>query len=177
MEIYLVKIVGTKPLLMHAPTGLGDKPKLRRGEHLDPITEAENYLYKNSEGNIVIPSVNVKACIRDAGRNYRVKGRRSTFASIIKAGLDIRPFPNIPLIHNGWEVDIRPVVIQRNRILRARPSFNEWALEFEIINHDPTIIHRETLQKILIDAGKYYGLGDFRPEFGLFKLEKFEMKK
>jgi len=176
MEIYSVRIVGTKPLLMHAPTGLGDKPKLRRGEHLDPKTEAENYLYKDEEGNIVIPSVNVKACIRDAGRNYKVSGRRTTFASMIKAGLDIRPFPYVPLIHNGWEVDIRRVRVQRASILRARPRFNEWALEFEIINHDPTIIHKETLQKILIDAGKYYGLGDFRPEFGLFKLEKFEVK-
>jgi len=177
MEIYSVKIVGTKSLLMHAPTGLGDKPKLRRGEHLDPKTEAESYLYKDAQGNIVIPSVNVKACIRDAGRNYRVKGRRSTFASMIKAGIDIRPFPNMPLIHNGWEIDIRRVRVQRASILRARPRFNEWVLEFTIINYDPTIIHKETLQKILIEAGKYYGLGDFRPEFGLFKVEKFEVEK
>jgi len=175
-ETYSIKIVGTKPILMHAPTGLGDKPRLRRGEHLEPKVEAESYLYKDEKGNIVIPSVNVKACIREAGRNYRIKGRRTTFASMIRAGLDIRPFPHIPLIHDGWKVDIRPVVVQRSRILRARPRFDKWALEFEIINHEPTIIHKETLQKILIDAGKYYGLGDFRPEFGLFKLEKFEVK-
>ena len=174
MEVYEVKIKGTRPLLMHAPVGLEDKPKLRRGEHLDPKVEAESYLYKDSDGNIVIPSVNIKACIRDAGRNYRIRGRRSTFAAMIRAGLDIRPYPYVPLIHNGWVVDIRPVVVQRSRILRARPRFDKWALEFKIINHDPTIIHKETLEKILIDAGRYYGLGDFRPEFGLFKVEKFE---
>jgi hypothetical protein len=157
---------------MHAPT-LGDKPKLRRGEHLDPKTEAESYLYKDAEGRICVPSVNVKACIREAGRNYRVSGRRTTFAAMIRAGLDIKPYPMIPLIHNGWQVDIRPVVVQRSRILRARPRFEEWGLEFEIIDNDPTIIHADTLEKILIDAGKYYGLGDFRPEFGLFKVEKF----
>jgi len=55
------------------------------------------------------------------------------------------------------------------RLPRAR------ALEFTIINHDPTIIHRETLQKILIDAGKYYGLGDFRPEFGRFEVARFRL--
>jgi len=176
-EIYLVKIVGVRPLLMHAPTGLGDKPTRRRGEHLDPKTEAELYLYKDEKGNIVIPSVNIKACIRDAGANYRVSGRRSTFKSMIRAGLDIRPFPYVPLQHNGWVVDIRPVVVQRSRILRARPRFDKWSLEFEIINKDPTVIHRDTLKRILIDAGKYYGLGDFRPEFGLFRVEKFEVKK
>jgi hypothetical protein len=175
-EVYFVRIVGTRPLLMHAPTGIGDKPRLRRGEHLDPKTEAGMYLYRDPEGRIVIPSVNIKACIREAGRNYKVSGRRTTFAAMIRAGIDIRPYPYVPLIHNGWVVDIRPVVVQRSRILRARPRFDEWALEFEIINNDPTIIHADTLHRILIDAGKYYGLGDFRPEFGTFNVEKFEKK-
>jgi hypothetical protein len=174
MEIYAVKIVGSKPLLMHAPIGIGDKPKLRRGEHLDPKVEAESYLYKDPQRKICIPSVNIKACIREAGRNYRVSGRRTTFGAMIRAGLDVKPFPYVPLQHNGWETDIRPVVVQRSRILRARPRFNEWALEFQIINQDPTVIHKDTLKKILEDAGKYYGLGDFRPEFGLFTVEKFE---
>jgi hypothetical protein len=177
-EIYIVKIVGTKPLLMHAPVDIGDKPKLRRGEHLDPKVEAEKYLYKDPLGNIVIPSINIKACIREAGRNYKIAGRRTTFASMIRAGIDIKPYPYVPLIHNGWVVDIRPVVVaSRGRILRARPRFDNWALEFEVINNDPTIIHEDILKQILIDGGKYYGLGDFRPEFGTFRVEKFEKKK
>jgi hypothetical protein len=177
MEIYAVKIVGSKPLLIHAPTGLGDKPKLRRGEHLEPKVEAESYLYKDTEGRICVPSVNIKACIREAGRNYKVSGRRITFGAVIRAGLDIKPFPYVPLIHNDWKVDVRPVVVQRNRILRARPIFDQWALEFQIINNDPTVIHADMLKKILEDAGKYYGLGDFRPDFGLFIVEKFEVAK
>jgi hypothetical protein len=177
-EIYHVRIVGTKPLLMHAPANfLGDKPKLRRGEHLDPKTEAELALYKDPDGNIVIPSVNIKACIREAGRNYKISGRKTTFAAMIRAAIDISPYPYVPLTHNGWEVDIRPVVVQKSRILRARPRFDKWALEFKIINNDPTIIHEDTLKRILEDAGKYYGLGDFRPEFGTFKVEKFEKEK
>lgn len=177
VEIYEVKIVGTKPLLMHAPVGLGDKPSRRRGEHLSSEKEAESYLYKDSEGNIVIPSVNIKACIRDAGANYKISGRKTTFKAFIKAGIDIQPYPYVPLIHNGWVVDVRPVVVQRSRILRARPRFDKWALEFKIINRDPRVIHMDILKKILIDAGRYYGLGDFRPEFGLFKVEKFEKKE
>jgi hypothetical protein len=177
-EIYLVKIVGVKPLLMHNPEkSISDKPKLRRGEHLDPKVEAESYLYKDADGKIGIPSVNIKACIREAGRNYRISGRRTTFAAMVRAGLEIKPYPIIPLIHDGWKVDVRSVVIQRSRIPRARPRFDKWALEFEITNNDPTIIHSDTLKRILIDAGKYCGLGDYRPEFGLFEVEKFEVKK
>jgi hypothetical protein len=176
-ETYSVEIVGVKPLLLHAPTGLGDKPKLRRGEHLDPKTEAESYLYKNEKGEICVPSVNIKACIREAGRNYRISGRRTTFAAMIRAGLDVKPFPYVPLIHNGLQVDVRPVVVQRSRILRARPRFDEWSLKFQIVNQDPTVIHMDTVKKILTDAGKYYGLGDFRPEFGLFDVKKCELTK
>jgi hypothetical protein len=219
LEVYSVKIKGVKPLLMHAPN-LESERKLRRGEIPGPKSEAEGYLYKDAKGNIVVPSVNIKACIREAGRNYRVSGRRTTFAAMIRAGLDITPYPYVPLIHpqtglpylatpdptiprHGWpnptlpdhtkpghvtgidskssdikayptwQVDIRPVVIQRSRILRARPRFDEWELEFEVINKEPTMIPQERLELILKDAGKHYGLGDFRPEFGLFEVEKF----
>jgi hypothetical protein len=174
MEVYEVKIVGTKPLLMHNPQGMiGDRPRLRRGEHLDPKVEAEMGLYKSPEGKIGIPAYVVKACIREAGRNYRISGRKSTFAAMIRAGLEIQP-DFIPLEGDDWKVDIRPVVVQRQRILRARPRFDKWSLKFRIVNHDPTIIHADTLRRILDDAGRYYGIGDFRPEFGLFEVQEFK---
>jgi len=174
VEKYLVEIKGVKPLLMHAPVDIGDNPKRRRGEHLTPEEEAKQYLYTDPEGNIVIPSINVKAMLRDAGRNYKIAGRRTTYGAMIRAGIDIEPF-YIPLKHNGWKVDIRPVVVQGSRILRARPRFDEWGLEFTIINKDPNVLLRDTMKRIVEDAGKWYGLGDYRPEFGLFKVVKFEV--
>jgi hypothetical protein len=173
MEIYKVKIKGTKPLLMHAPIGIGNKPTRRRGEHLQAEKEAELYLYKDDQGNICIPAMNLKACLREAGRNYRVSGRKTTFAALIRAGLEIEP-EMVPLIHNGWEVDTRSVVVQRQRIPRSRPRFDSWELEFVVKNNDPNMLSKDILEQIVIDAGRYYGVGDFRPEFGLFKLEKFE---
>jgi hypothetical protein len=92
---------------------------------------------------------------------------------MIRAGLEITP-ENIPLISDGWKVDVQSVIIQRNRIPRARPRFDNWNLEFEIVNKDPTIINKDVLKQILIDAGKYYGIGDYRPDYGLFEVIKFE---
>jgi len=63
IEKYFVEIKGTRPLLMHAPVGLEDSPKRRRGEHLSPEKEAEMYLYKDEKGHIVIPSLNIKAML------------------------------------------------------------------------------------------------------------------
>ena len=177
VEIYRVRVKGTKPLLVHAPVGISDKPTRRRGEHFDPKKEAEQALYRNDSGEPCIPAFNVKACLRNAGRNYKVSGRKSTFGAIILAGIDIRPEMIKIQSNDGWKIDLRTVVVQRNRIIRARPRFDDWALEFEILNLDPTIIHTETLQRILEDAGKYCGLGDFRPMFGTLQIEEFEEEK
>jgi len=176
IEKYLVEIKGVRPLLMHAPVDLGDNPIRRRGEHLTPEREAEQYLYRDPEGNIVIPAMNIKAMLRDAGRNYKISGRKTTYGAMIKAGIDIEPF-YVPLKHNGWEPDVRPVVVQRNRILRARPRFDEWGLEFIIVNKDPNVLLRNIMKRIIKDAGKWIGLGDFRPEFGLFEVVIFEEEK
>ena len=72
-------------------------------------------------------------------------------------------------------MDIRPVVVQRSRILRARPRFDEWELEFYIINKDPQILLRDTMRRIVEAAGKWIGLCDYRPEFGLFNVEEFKV--
>jgi hypothetical protein len=69
------------------------------------------------------------------------------------------------------------VVVQMSRVLRARPRFDEWALEFKIVNLDPGLLKRDMIYRILVDAGRFYGLGDFRPEFGLFKVERFNLKQ
>ena len=174
IEKYYVQIKGVRPLLMHAPNGLGNNPQRRRGEHPSPQEAVEAALYKDPQGNIVIPALNVKAMLREAGRNYKISGRRMTYGAAIRAGIDIEPF-YIPLRHNGLKIDIRPVVVQRSRILRVRPRFDEWGLEFYIINKDPNVLLRDTMRRIVEDAGKWIGLCDYRPEFGLFSVEKFEV--
>jgi len=177
VEKYFVEIRGTRPLLMNAcnPELLKREASRRRSELPDPEEEAEKRLYKDPQGNICIPAYVVKACLRSAGRNYKVPERKSTYASMIRAGIQIEP-EYIPLKSNdSWKIDIRPVVVQGSRILRARPRFDEWGLEFYIINLDPGILKKNVVKQILVDAGKYYGIGDYRPEYGLFEVVKFEV--
>ncbi len=180
IEAYEVKIAGIRPLLMNRPRLPGVQPS----EIPDSEREAREALYTDGD-IVVVPSLNVKAMLRDAGRNYRVPGRRATYGAYVRAGIiDVVPSPNIPLLNpktnkpyrvseGQWKVDVRPVVVQGSRILRVRPRFDEWALEFKIVNFNPGLIKEETIFKILADAGRFHGLGDFRPEFGLFKVEKF----
>ena len=178
MESYRVAIVGRRPLLLHQiPQSLGERG---RGERVSPEEEAKAALYRDSSGAIVIPALNIKASIRDAARQFRVPGRgKVSYKDLIKSGIEVEPLM-IPLKvpgggdpENSWKVDTRPVVVQRSRILRSRPRFDEWELEFVVNIVDP-LVAAQQLKEIIESAGKYVGLGDFRPEFGLFTLASFE---
>lgn len=174
-EVYRVKIRGIKPLLMHNPESILHEKEKKRGERPTPEEEAERSLYKDSEGNIVIPSRVIKASLVKASTEYKVAGKRKkTFKDYVKSGILIEP-ENIPL-NSDWTIDVRVVRLRTDRIPRARPRFDNWDLEFNVKIIDP-IIRPENLKNFIIDAGKYCGLCDFRPEFGLFELVSFEQIK
>lgn len=63
------------------------------------------------------------------------------------------------------------VRIQRNRIMRTRPKFDEWSAEFTV-TYNENIIDSESIENALIKAGEEVGIGDWRPKFGLFIVEK-----
>ena len=176
VEKYNVQIKGTRPLLMHSCASMLEESrnKTTRSKEYDPKTDAENALYKDAEGNIVIPSFCVLSCLRESAKNFQVPGKgKKTYKAFIFAGVQIEPI-DIPLISDdSYEVDLKPVVVQRSRIVRARPRFDTWALAFRIEIVDP-IITPQILKQIIEDAGRYNGLLDFRPLYGLFKLTSFE---
>jgi len=76
-----------------------------------------------------------------------------------------------------YEVDARPVVIQKARIVRYRPRFDKWELDFTLRLHDDQL-PTEVIKEILDYAGLYVGIGDFRPgkggKFGKFMVTRFE---
>lgn len=176
-EKYKVEIRGTRPLLMNSCRHMLEERenKLSRGtKEIVPKEEAEKLLYLDKEENIVVPALTVLACLRKSATNFKVPGRgKKTYKDFIYAGVRIEP-ENIPLItENGWEVDLQVVVIGAARIIKSRPRFDVWKLRFEMRLLD-VIITPSTLKEILIDAGKFNGLLDFRPLFGLFEVIEFE---
>lgn len=178
METYSVRLKGRRPLIQHNPAAIG-KPRERGGNIPEPAEEAEAALYRSADGTIIMPSLHILAAMKKAAVDFKVPGKgRKTYMGYIYAGVEISPF-EIPLLHgeNGhapeWVIDVRPAVIQRARIMRARPMFPSWAVEFQLELLDP-IITPEAIKTILEDAGKFQSLSDHRPLFGLFTVEKFE---
>ncbi len=156
---------------MHNPVAVG-RPSGRKTV-FDPEEDAKEALYLDKDGIVIVPSLNVLSMLRAAGADLKVPGKgKKTFKGYIYAGLNIEPY-NIPLIYSGeYEIDQRPVTVS-GRVMRARPKFDPWALEFKIAIVDE-IIHSTHLKDILAMGGRYQGLCDFRPLFGLFNVTKFE---
>jgi len=171
IKTFRVTIVGIRPMLQHSPSGIGEKTG--RSKDYDPIKEAESYLYKNKEGKISFPAINILSCIREAASDYKVAGKgKKTYKTYIYSGVSISP-EMIPMENDGWEPDIRPCVIGTARVLRSRPKFDNWSLSFTLSRLDE-IINVDDLRDIISAAGRYKGLGDFRPLFGLFEIKSFE---
>lgn len=176
-EKFKVELRGTRPLLMNSCRCMVEdklnKPSRGR-EELTLKEEAERLLYLDKEENIVVPSLCVLGCLRKSAVNFKVPGRgKKTYKDFIYAGIRIEP-ENIPLItENSWEIDLKPVVIGTARVVKSKPRFDNWKLNFETEILD-VIITPSTLKEMLIDAGKFNGLLDFRPLYGLFELTKFE---
>ena len=63
--------------------------------------------------------------------------------------------------------DVRPMTVNRAKILRTRPRFDLWSITFTVI-YDETKIDVETIVNAMDYAGNYVGLCDSRPKYGQF---------
>jgi len=177
-KVFDVSIEGTRPLLMHSTAAMLI-PKGPRGELPTPEQEAKAALYLNKEGKVVIPSLNILATMKKAASDFKMAGKgKKTFKLYIDSGLEVLPDEPELIYDGGWIIDARAVVIQRARIVRARPRFDNWSLSFQLKVLDPLLLDANhggsILESILDAAGAHVGLCDFRPRFGQFRVMNFE---
>jgi hypothetical protein len=144
--------------------------------------EWEAGLYYNPETGPFVPSINVEGLLRDAAKK-------------LKKGTDVkqsvRVFPlEIPLGYNGPRdldglkkiafsgdkvngedfFDSRGVGVNQSTVMRTRPRFNKWWLEFEI-TADDAVFNMDDIVQILAIAGSKIGLSDYRPRYGTFEFK------
>lgn len=86
-----------------------------------------------------------------------------------------------PLLYNGprdreglWAnrnfVDSRPVGVQTSKVIRTRPIFRQWAFE-AVAEFDTELMNPEEVERCVVKAGKFAGLGDYRKLYGRFTAE------
>jgi len=137
-----------------------------------------------SSNPILCPAYCLKACFINAASWFKIgkQGMKPLIAGCTK----IEPYDLV--LTNGtskalkkYEIDLRPVVVQRARIMRARPRLDNWTLNFEIVYNEQIFSTTDSLEKmkmILEEAGQRIGLLDNRPQKygdnGCFKVTKWK---
>ena len=167
-----VEVEGISPLLQHRFAVEEDTAALTKGKKVyNSEEDARKALYTDEKGNPIQPSTHFEGAMVKSAVQFKMQGKK-TYKDAFRAGVFIEPV-NIPHKIKDWEIDLMPVVVNRSRIMRSRPKFNNWKLAFQITCIDERIAP-EVIKEILEDAGKFVGIGDFRPKFGRFKVIKFQ---
>lgn len=149
----------------------------RRKNQTQLTDNVEAYLYMDGE-MICQPGDHIHKMLQRCGAKFQIPGQKKlTYKNIIGAGaIQVEP-DLIPHENQQYEIDERPVIVNRGRIIRQRPYFPKWALSF-ILSYDDEEISKTTIKDILEYASDRNGIGDYRPEkggpFGKFIVTEFK---
>lgn len=181
-----------------------NKKTSKAGDDRTPAFRWLGSLYRDNSGTVVLPTENIMRALMEGGASVPVPGQaRKTFKSQSQSGIMPRAI-GWPLLVNGKTVPAEPLrklereadfgvhrqavedlgfslFLKRARIgtskhIRVRPRFDRWAAQGQLVVIDDQITD-EVLTDILEVAGKYKGLGDWRPSgrtpgvFGTFTAE------
>lgn len=189
LQTVQVRIEGVAPLIMH--NGQTRDPLNQYSKAIKQISakrkktdedfkemamiEWEAGLYVNDKHEVIVPGFNLEACIVEGAK-------KSKLGQQFKAGFFIE---NDPVLEYEGPKGIEKlkasdahrltvgVRIGQAAIMRTRPRFSVWAVDFEISYFDD-IIDPETIKKAIEDAGRLCGICDWTPRFGRFILKSFK---
>lgn len=137
--------------------------------------EFEGSLYWDAEVGPYVPGPNLLASLVEGARLTKA-GKR------VERGVNVDDLV-MPLVYRGprdveglWGggesdfVDLRTVVVMRNKIDRCRPIFREWTFEADILL-DESVMDPDEFVEVARNAGAMAGIGDYRRMYGRFSTE------
>lgn len=170
-------------------TDPANKAKSVAGDDRSPAWTWIGCLYHDGK-RLTIPSDNLMTVLREGGKRVST-GKRGSFKSQTQSGIILDQFA-WPLLINGKEVPWEPIAAMgdnedfekhealatslgfelfvkrakppggNSKHVRVRPRFLNWSCSGTLTVLDDTI-KQATLQTILNEAGRFAGLGDWRP--------------
>lgn len=189
MQSVRLTLIGSSSLLLHSDRGanpihpdtvahkaLTSKRKKTDEDHI-AIARSEYMLGFYPGDQISIPTTNVKAALVEGAKLNKLGAAFNRSIMILD--------DTIPISHSGpptkakmWDtpacVDCRSVKVGTARLMRYRPRVNDWRLSVEIV-FDENMVERGQIIAAAENAGRYIGLGDYRParggQFGRFTVE------
>lgn len=132
--------------------------------------EWESGAYWHDEIGLYIPGENVEATIRNGAKNFKKGKDVEKYISVTEPYIKLfygEDLTKEELIKNYEYRDTRVMVVNRARVLRTRPRFDQWNITFTLM-YDETKIDLDMIVNILEYSGNYIGVCDSRPRYGKF---------
>lgn len=117
-----------------------------------------------------IPVWHIVRTIQNAGKQHKLGATvlRGVVPAQEKAAVQYEGPRTIDAMWRDGSFSLRKSVgIGSSRTMRTRPVFVDWKVEAEL-EVDLTQIDPEKINQLILEAGKFQGLGDYRPVYGRF---------
>lgn len=177
--IVQVSVTGTAPYLFHrwSCDAVAEKAAAKKGSAAKKTDNIESYVYRDVDGELALPGEAFRqSIIHSAKFRQDPRSPRKSAMDLYKAG--VVSITELCLLGaSDWDyVDRRRVVIQRSAITRERPAMKTgWRVVMHLMVLTPEYISQNDLHDVLSQAGRLVGVGDFRPTFGRFRVDGFEL--
>lgn len=185
---YEVTITGITPYMQHRMDDASlseweaNRKKIieRPDINKEDLVRAAFHSYSNIDGSFYMPGEHIRCSLINAGgfMKSKVGNARKSMKNIVAAMFMVNPEKIVLPVFD--EVDKRSAVNKNNkaRVMVIRPKWNDgWEVKFNLVIDDATMT-KETVRELLNYAGKYVGIGSYRPEhngfFGRFEVNKIE---
>jgi hypothetical protein len=176
-----VTIVGVAPLLYHAwnTESVDAKAAAAKGSKAKKSDDVESYVYRTEDGYLGVAGKCFYGALCEAARfSQDPRSPRKSARDLVKAAVQVLTLvaPLEPKRKN-WDYDDKQrVVIQRSAITRVRPALKEgWKVTFQLAVNLPEYITPGFLYELIKRAGQFTALCDYRPTYGRFRIEKFNI--
>lgn len=185
-----VRITGTCPLLFHrwSNEAVAEKAAAKKGSAAKKSDNVESYVWRDADGIIGLPGLYLLGSMcdpRNGAAKYRQDPRspRKSALDLYRAGVvaltDVAPIISAQTggPASEWDyLDQRRVTVQRAGVTRQRPAFLAgWSAQLSLLVQTPEYISPADLHDVLTQGGRLVGVGDFRPTFGRFRIDSFDV--
>lgn len=178
---YTVAIIiqGTTDLLFHRynPEVVAEITNAGKGHESKKHDPLEAYVYRLPNGHLALPGIYLQRAMVQAARFHQdPRSKRKSLHDLAEAAFVVTP-TLADLGVADWDyIDRRRAVVQMNAVTRARPALLAgWQAAFHIDVLLPEYITPTLLQELAMEAGRFVGVGDFRPTYGRFAVTHFEV--
>lgn len=177
---------GISPLIMHSCQCVNPlhpiakelkkytSKKNKTDEDLVKISDLEweaGAYWKDGMG-LYIPAENVEATIINGAKANKKGKEIQKYVDVTDLYIPFEYGEDLTkeeLIQNYEYRDTRIMTVMRSKILRTRPRFDQWVIEFNL-RYNEEKIDIETIINAMEYAGLYVGLCDSRPKYGKFSV-------